>query len=135
MSPAQSSIRKIPMIKFMRITLHKSSNNQSNCNWRNSEVAKNSNENNIGIAVRTGGHQYSGASSTSGRNIQLDLSGSFDSIAKDFRYNYSTNLLWIGISFSVFEFQSYSRFNEIDVDGNHLQTPLAWIVCLIPNVI
>ena len=88
------------------------------------KLAKYMNENNIGIAVRTGEHQYSGASSTSRRNIQLKLSGSFDSVAKDFRYNYSTNLLWIGRSFSVFELQSwelsellssYDRYRKISL--------------------
>ena len=62
-------------------------------------------ETNIGIAVRTGGHQYSGASSTSGDNIQLDLSDTFN----DFTYDADRNLVHAGISFSLLEMNNRLR--------------------------
>eukprot|EP01038_Epipyxis_sp_PR26KG_P016445 gene16445-22428_t len=51
-------------------------------------------ENNLSIAVRTGGHQYSGASSTNSKNIQLDIEDTF----QGFDYNRDTNRLRLGIS-------------------------------------
>jgi hypothetical protein len=51
----------------------------------------------IAVAVRTGGHQYHGASSTSEKNIQLDLSEAY----KRFDYNSVTGLVHMGISYSL----------------------------------
>jgi hypothetical protein len=57
--------------------------------------------NKIAVSVRTGGHQYCGVSSTSGRNIQLDLSTTyreFDITQLD------DDLVTCGISLSLGEF-------------------------------
>src|SRR4029077_14151391 len=51
--------------------------------------------NNLGVAVRTGGHAYSGTSSTTSNNIQLDLSGAYN----DWSYDAQTGLLRLGVSF------------------------------------
>ncbi|HEX5807838.1 MAG TPA: FAD-binding oxidoreductase [Anaerolineales bacterium] len=59
-------------------------------------------ENNLGIAVRTGGHAYSGTSSTNTNNIQLDLSEAYN----DWDYNAETGLLRVGISYSLLEFNT-----------------------------
>ncbi|CAG8482321.1 15835_t:CDS:1, partial [Acaulospora morrowiae] len=85
-------------------------------------------ENNIAIAVRTGGHQYSGASSTNGKNIQLDLSQTY----KDFQWNNEDRTsVTLGVSFSLGEFNAKlgeaSRFvphgqcQYINI-GGHVQT-------------
>ncbi|KAF9167833.1 hypothetical protein BGX21_000094 [Mortierella sp. AD011] len=53
---------------------------------------------NIAVAVRTGGHQYCGASSTFGDNIQLDLSSTYT----DFKWeNDDCTLVTTGISYSL----------------------------------
>ena len=85
----------------------------------------------IGVAVRTGGHQYSGASSTHGNNVQLDLSDTFQSVARDFRYNHKTKLLRVGISFSLLELNTLLRNMKMFLPhgicanvhlGGHVQT-------------
>lgn len=53
---------------------------------------------NLAIAIRTGGHQYSGASSTTGENILLDLSKTFQD---EFIYNPETNQVRISVSFNL----------------------------------
>ena len=67
------------------------------------QVIKYANMKDIAISVRCGGHQYSGASSTSGPNIQLDVSKTF----KDFHYFRApdgTPRIRSGISFALLEF-------------------------------
>ena len=62
-------------------------------------------ENNLGIAVRTGGHAYSGTSSTNSNNIQLDLSQAY----YEWDYNPDTGLLQVGVSYSLLEFNTKLR--------------------------
>ncbi|CAG8483889.1 231_t:CDS:2 [Paraglomus occultum] len=58
-------------------------------------------ENNITVAVRTGGHQYSGASSTNGDNIQLDVSETY----QDFEWeDDDCTIVTLGISISLDDF-------------------------------
>ena len=64
------------------------------------KVIRYAKEKNIAIAARTGGHQYSGASSTSGKNIQLDLSQAFLG-EENFQYDKESNRLRVGISFPL----------------------------------
>ena len=45
----------------------------------------------------------SGASSTSGDNILVDLSDTFEDPDEDFQYEEDTNILKVGISFSLLQ--------------------------------
>nr|CAG8601303.1 4944_t:CDS:2 [Entrophospora candida] len=56
--------------------------------------------NKLKIAIRTGGHQYCGASSTGRTNIQLDLSNTY----KKFEWNDDKTILEVGISYSLDDF-------------------------------
>jgi hypothetical protein len=58
--------------------------------------------NNIAIAVRTGGHAYSGTSSTSRNNIQIDLSNAYH----DWDYNVADGTLRVGVSYSLLQFNT-----------------------------
>ena len=59
-------------------------------------------EKKISIAVRTGGHQYSGASSTSGDNLQLNLSKCY----RDFDFNKEIDVITMGVSYPLKEFNN-----------------------------
>nr|CAG8537673.1 2620_t:CDS:2 [Entrophospora candida] len=83
--------------------------------------------NNLKVAIRTGGHQYTGASSTDRNNIQLDLSNTY----KNFVWKHKNTELEIGISHSLDEFakilQDKGRFLpmgqcEYVSLGGHIQT-------------
>ena len=87
-------------------------------------------EHRIAVAVRTGGHQYCGASSTSGDNIQLDMSEAFCTEA-DFAWDASTGVLRTGISWALRDFNAMLTQRGLFVPhgtcshvrvGGHVQT-------------
>ncbi len=89
-------------------------------------------ERKVAVAVKTGGHQYSGASSTSAPNIQLDLEDSFKGaddrtiFQKDGKAYARTSVSW-----SLGEFNAWLTENKLFVPhgqctevhlGGHVQT-------------
>jgi hypothetical protein len=75
-------------------------------------------ENKVAIAIKSGGHQYSGASSTSGKNIQIDLSNTYkdlmvlnpgDPIDQD------RALVYVGVSNQLKDFNAYLKHNQLFV--------------------
>ena len=96
------------------------------------KVLKHAKEKKIAVAIRTGGHQYSGASSTSAPNIQLDLGKTFQGpndravIEKD-----GKTLVYTSVSWSLGEFNKYLADHKVFVPhgqcinvhvGGHVQT-------------
>jgi hypothetical protein len=87
---------------------------------------------NIAVAIRTGGHQYSGASSTNAPNIQLDLKSTFKA-GDDLSYFEVDNTAFIrtSVSWSLAEFSLFLQKHHafvphgqcVDVHlGGHVQT-------------
>lgn len=72
-------------------------------------------DNKVAIAVKSGGHQYSGASSTGGKNIQIDLSNTYkdmkvmeaDGVPED------RALVYAGASNRLQEFNDYLGYNGL----------------------
>ncbi|KAK6333980.1 hypothetical protein TWF696_002491 [Orbilia brochopaga] len=97
-----------------------------------SKVVKHAKRHKIAVAIRTGGHQYSGASSTFAPNIQLDLRTTFQ--GSDDRHIFEKNgkiFVRTSVSWSLGEFHDFlARYNLfithgvcIDVGlGGHIQT-------------
>ena len=87
---------------------------------------------NVAVAIRTGGHQYSGASSTSAPNIQLDLQMTFR--GPDDRVIFEADgktFVRTSVSWALGEFNAYLTENKLFVPhgqcthvhiGGHVQT-------------
>ncbi|KAF9370394.1 hypothetical protein CPB97_002774 [Podila verticillata] len=85
-------------------------------------------DNKLAMAIRTGGHQYCGASSTSGNNIQLDLSNTYLNFAWE---DDDKTLVTVGISYSLRtlhdmlakedRFVSHGQCSDVHL-GGHVQT-------------
>jgi hypothetical protein len=63
----------------------------------------------MALAVRTGGHQYCGYSSTSPLNMQIDLSKTFP----EYDYDYSRNVLRCGVSHALGDWAKLNAENGI----------------------
>lgn len=75
-------------------------------------------ENQVAIAIKSGGHQYSGASSTGGKNIQIDLSNTYkDLMVLDARNPIAQDraLVYVGVSNQLKDFNAYLKHNQLFV--------------------
>ncbi|KAI1463428.1 FAD-binding domain-containing protein [Daldinia caldariorum] len=95
-------------------------------------VLKHSKEKKVAVAIKTGGHQYSGSSSTSAPNIQLDLRHSFRGsedraiFEKDGKTYARTSVSWSLGEFNAWVtehnlFVPHGQCTEVHV-GGHVQT-------------
>lgn len=87
------------------------------------------------IAIRTGGHQYSGASSTGAANIQLDLRSTFKA-AGDLAYFEKDDKSYVhtSVSWALREFNAFLAKNKVfvphgqcaDVSGTPYEDSMAY---------
>ena len=73
-------------------------------------------DNKIAVAVKSGGHQYSGASSTSGANILIDMKPTYKNIGTDLKVlDQSTDksFVYCSVSFSLGELNGFLKMNNL----------------------
>ncbi|KAF2762067.1 FAD-binding domain-containing protein [Pseudovirgaria hyperparasitica] len=92
------------------------------------------NEQRIAVAIRTGGHQYSGASSTTSQNIQIDLSETFAGewfSTEEIDGEHKRSLVRVSVSWRLNDFNAMLGANGLFVPhgqcghvmlGGHVQT-------------
>ncbi|KAH7190195.1 uncharacterized protein BKA55DRAFT_598021 [Fusarium redolens] len=68
-------------------------------------------DNKVSVAVKSGGHQYSGASSTGGKNIQIDLSNTYKDmmVLEELGVPEDRALVYAGVSNRLQDFNDYLR--------------------------
>ncbi|WZH49828.1 6-hydroxy-D-nicotine oxidase [Fusarium acuminatum] len=74
-------------------------------------------QNGVAVAVRSGGHQYSGASSTGGKNIQIDLTNTYKDmmVLDEVGVAADKALVYAGVSNRLQDFNDYLRHNSLFV--------------------
>jgi FAD/FMN-containing dehydrogenase len=73
-------------------------------------------DNKIAVAVKSGGHQYRGASSTSGANILIDMKSTYKNIGTDLKVlDQSTDesFVYCSVSFSLGELNGFLKMNSL----------------------
>ena len=79
------------------VILYPDKNNEDNAKEDIKKAIKLCKTESMAIATRTGGHQYSGFSSTSSANMQIDLSEAF----KEYEYDRTSKVLRCGVSWKL----------------------------------
>lgn len=72
--------------------------------------------NGVAVAVKSGGHQYSGASSTSGPNILIDLKPTFKTEGKDLMVldqRTDKSFVYVSVSWSLGELNGFLAKNHL----------------------
>ncbi|KAF4450408.1 hypothetical protein F53441_6407 [Fusarium austroafricanum] len=74
-------------------------------------------DNKVSVAVKSGGHQYSGASSTGGKNIQIDLTNTYKDmmVLEETGVPEDRAMVYVGVSNRLQDFNDYMRSNGLFV--------------------